>query len=115
MPAEHTWPAGQAMPHPPQLAASDWMSTQTPLQLVAPAWPVQAPAVQVCPGWHMVPQLPQLLTCVRSAHPFGQTDKPAGQVHTPPTQPAPATQTLPQLPQLFGSLAMSTQIPPHMV
>lgn len=49
--------AAQAVPHAPQLAGSDWVSRQLPLQLVRPAEHTQAPLLQICPTAQGVAQV----------------------------------------------------------
>jgi hypothetical protein len=46
VPAAHTWPPGQAMPHPPQLLASLSVFVQTPEHSTNPGWHTHAPL------WH---------------------------------------------------------------
>lgn len=55
--ATQNWPALQALPQAPQLAASELTLTQAPLQLVRPVAHWQVPFTQVWPVWHMLPQL----------------------------------------------------------
>jgi hypothetical protein len=58
--AEQTWLLVQAVPHPPQLAGFEEVSTQTPLHSVVPAGHAQLPLLQVWPPVQTLPQLPQL-------------------------------------------------------
>jgi hypothetical protein len=78
-PAEHTWPAAQAMPQLPQFRGSERVSAQPVLHAESPDKHWQAPAAQVCPetqgDWH----LPQLLGLVlRSTQEPPQGDCAAG-------------------------------------
>ena len=104
--------------HAPQLAASVFKSTHTPLQSVNPAAQVgtQAPDEQVCPAGHTVPQEPQflgsLVTFVQTAAaPVPQICFGATQVQVDEEQTSPAMQTAPQPPQLDALTAVSTQVP----
>ena len=70
-PIEQRLPAGHALPHIPQLAASVASDTQRPAHTVCPTGHerVHAPAAQTCPGPQTVPQAPQLLVSLwRSRH-----------------------------------------------
>ncbi len=70
-PAEHTSPlaALQTTPHPPQLFGSLWSGMQLPLQYTCPVGHVHAPAVQLAPLPHTVPQEPQFaLSLLVSTH-----------------------------------------------
>ena len=60
----HETPTGQATPHAPQFAASLFVVTQRPLQLVSPETQEHEPLLHVRPGPHALPQLPQLFTSV---------------------------------------------------
>jgi hypothetical protein len=59
-PVRHAWPAGQARPHIPQLAALLEVSTQVPPQSLVPVGHPQAPPMQTLPPLQVVPQVPQL-------------------------------------------------------
>ena len=70
-PPEHTWPAGHAVPHAPQLALSVWRFVHTPEQTVRPALhdATHSPAVHALPGGHARSQRPQCASSVsRSRH-----------------------------------------------
>ena len=69
VPAEHTWPDGQARPQEPQLERSLVRSRQTPEQLVVPdpQETVHVPAEHTWPDGHMRPQAPQLRRSVASS------------------------------------------------
>ena len=56
------WPAGQALPHLPQLLRSIAVLTQVPPQFVSPAWQLSThvPFEQTWPAGHSVPHAPQL-------------------------------------------------------
>jgi hypothetical protein len=117
----HTLPAGQAAPHPPQLALSVNSLAQltwppSPPQTLKPARHEvpQTPAAQACPEGHLVPQVPQLAWSVSGlTHRLSQARLPSGQttVQTPAVQACPALQTLPQAPQLFESVWIAAQTP----
>ena len=77
--------------------------------------------------WHSAPSgrsahssgrhLPPMQSVPLSQQTPLQRGWPAGQgggAHVPPSQ-VPLSQTVPQIPQLFGSLAVSTQVPPQSV
>ncbi len=66
-PAEHTRPAGQVVPHAPQLRGSMRRSTQVPPQRDCPVGQIarQVPAVHDCPVGHALPQRPQLRGSLR--------------------------------------------------
>ncbi len=65
-PAEHTWPAGHCVPHPPQWARSLVTSTQRPSQGVVPVTHStrHAPLRHTWPMGHALPQPPQLARSV---------------------------------------------------
>jgi hypothetical protein len=75
--------------------------------------PVQAPAVQVCPLVHLVPQVPQLFASVLvSTQAPPQAVCPAvPQTQAPAVQVWPVPQVLPQVPQFFASVLASVQAP----
>jgi hypothetical protein len=62
MPLTHDLPDGQTLPQAPQLFRSIARLTQTPLQLVSPAWQLRAqvPLEQIWPAGQARPQAPQL-------------------------------------------------------
>jgi hypothetical protein len=70
-PPTHPFPAGQALPQPPQLALSDCMSTQVPLQALRPVRHDEAhpPAEHTCPEGQVTPQAPQLPGVLVTTHP----------------------------------------------
>jgi hypothetical protein len=88
-------------------------------------WPTQAPAVQLCPLMHTMPQPPQLLVSVlvlTSQPSMGfllQSAKPELQermAQAPDTQPGVSLlglHTSLQVPQLLGSVEVFVQIPLH--
>ena len=130
-------PAGQAAPHPPQLARSLLVSMQVvPQQVLPAAQPVvvqstvvQTPATQDAPFAQALPQTPQLagslvtLTSHPSAIWPSQSAKPVlhevirQPLATQPEVPLAtiAGQTLPQPPQLLGSSAVTAQVTPQHV
>ncbi len=61
VPAEQTWPIGQAVPHAPQLLGSTFGLVQVPLQSRSPAWQesAQVPFEQTSPAGQALPHLPQ--------------------------------------------------------
>jgi hypothetical protein len=59
-PLAQLWPAPQCCPQPPQLLASVWVLTQTPLQNCSPEGQAQLPPLQLWPEGQACPQLPQL-------------------------------------------------------
>ncbi|MEZ4408037.1 MAG: hypothetical protein R3A52_16415 [Polyangiales bacterium] len=61
VPAEHTCPAAQALPHAPQLARSFCRSRHDPEQSVKPVWhdSTHTPAEQTCPAAQALPHAPQ--------------------------------------------------------
>jgi len=81
-PPKHTCPAAQRAPHMPQLAGSDWTSTQAPPHETPPAPQPQTPAVHA-PLAHVRPQRPQWSgsVCVSTHAPL-HAAVPAGQVAT---------------------------------
>jgi len=79
---------------------------------------MHTPALQVSPGTHTLPQIPQLVGSVISVvqvplqrfSPPGQVPPPpAGGAHAPNAQVSPPRQPFPQKPQLAGSVWMSVQ------
>lgn len=60
VPLKQTWPAAQDAPQEPQCCTSLLVSTQVPLQFVAPAAQAQLPSVQLAPPEQVVPHAPQL-------------------------------------------------------
>jgi hypothetical protein len=116
--AEQVWGDGQAAAHDPQLAASVFRSTHTPLQRVNPAAHVgtHVPEEQVSPAGHTMPQVPQFLGSVDVLVQIGEGVP--GQLvlgdrhwHTDAEQTWPEMQTIPQPPQLEALVEVSTQVP----
>jgi hypothetical protein len=108
---------GQAIPQPPQLAASLFVSMHAPLQLVRPVAQPAAhmPALQTCVPQDL-PQLPQLATSeVRSTHVVPQRSSPTSHTHLPPLQIWDEPQAVAQSLQCAESLFRSTQLVPHFV
>jgi hypothetical protein len=88
------------LPQLPQLALSDDVSTQTPLQLVSPSGHVQTPFSQDLPPVQVTPQPPQLLLSVlTSMHALPQhvcpSSKVSQQVAPHASMPAKALQHCP--------------------
>jgi hypothetical protein len=107
----------QAMPQPPQLAESLFVSTHEPPQSVSPvAQPAaHVPALQTCVPQDL-PQLPQLPTSdPRSTHVVPQRSSPTSHTHLPPLQICDAPQAVAQSLQCAESLFRSTQLAPHIV
>jgi hypothetical protein len=117
---EHTLPCGHALPHAPQLASSELVSTHAPLHAVfgAPQYSLHAPWSQTWPGLHGLPHSPQ-----SSKSLFRSTQAPLHCVcptgHAIAHWPAPHTRggahVAPHTPQFFGSFVVSTQAAPHLV
>ena len=94
--------------------ASALVSTQAPLQAVAPPSQAHTLALQCWPTVQTTRQAPQLRSSSRtSTQAAPQAVRPLPQlvVQLPPLQTWLAPQTLPQRPQLRGSLAGITQTP----
>jgi hypothetical protein len=132
-PLVHVEPAGQVVPHAPQLALSESSSTQVPPQDESPALHAQAPHWQV-PA-HDCDPLPWQACVAPGAHApcpaqAAQADHvPALQVrvwvpqlphacevgplqpHCPAVQVDPDGHTVPHAPQLFASVCSSTHAP----
>jgi hypothetical protein len=118
VPPTQASPAGQSLPHPPQLPSLVARSTQLPLQMLWPLGQVvpQWPAEHAWPLVQATPQPPQLAPSVLvSTQASPQRVRPVGQLapHLPLTQNWPLGQALPQLPQLLLSPCSSTQAVPH--
>jgi hypothetical protein len=99
----HTWPATQALPHPPQLATSLMVLEQAMPHAIKGGGHEQPPFTQVCVPPHTLPHDPQLLASVLGfthAPPHGAV--PTG--HCPVAAPAapllPATLDMPPVPTL---------------
>ena len=137
-PLLHVSPAGQAFPHRPQLAGSNWVLTQAPLQHSRPGGqqvPLQAgrPSAQQTSAWAG-------RSTVRQSHPptgrhtrSGQHSWPATQhvLQRPPRQPhsfpfgqqlplmhnsnVTGSQMLPQRPQLSRLVCGFTQTPSQQI
>jgi hypothetical protein len=58
-PMSQTWPGGQSIPHPPQFAGSDWVSTQAPEQVSSLPGHTHAPSLHTRPTAHRWLQAPQ--------------------------------------------------------
>jgi hypothetical protein len=117
-PAVHIWPAGQALPQPPQLPGSICVSEQATPQRVVLAPQEHWLAMQLAPFGQGVLHAPQLFgSLVRSTQEFPQVVRPGPpsappsdeqlKVQTPCPQTSPGGHTTPQPPQLFGSLCVS--------
>jgi hypothetical protein len=79
MPSEHTWPAGQTVPQPPQCAGSLRVSTHRPPHSACPAGQAQRPATHEVPPVQVVPHAPQWpLELRRSTQLPPQSVSPAG-------------------------------------
>ena len=66
VPAEHTSPAGHAVPQAPQLPLSVWVLVQTPPQRVSPVWQLgeHVPPEQTWPAGQALPHAPQFWSSV---------------------------------------------------
>jgi hypothetical protein len=114
-PPMQTVPPVQAMPHPPQLFGSVFVSTQAPVQSVVPAGHMVVQVIaQTCIEVHIVPQPPQFCGSVFVSTQTPPQSVPTAQPHMPPLQTCPPTHLVPHPPQLFGSLLVFTHAPPHM-
>jgi hypothetical protein len=71
LPIAQTCPCAQVLPHPPQLAALDWRSTQTPEHVTVPGGQAHDPPAQNDPPVQATPQAPQSteLDCVLTQTP----------------------------------------------
>jgi len=121
LPDEQVIPAVHTVPHAPQLASSEAVSTQRPLQSVA-AMPehidAQVPAEHTSPGVQTTPHAPQLSgsSCVRAQYadapiPHVAYADPQVAAHALPEQTCPAGHALAQAPQFLLSDCLSTQVP----
>lgn len=125
VPAAHSPPAAQALPHMPQLRASVCRFEQAPLQDVSPVTHAveQVPAEQDSPRPHALPHAPQLAGLVsRSTQASPHAVVPAAHSHDPAVQLAPVPHVLSHEPQSKGSLVRSTHAllqfvsePPHVI
>ncbi len=116
----HGPPAGQTVPHAPQLRLLLRRSTQLLPQRVWPPAVLQPathePAEQDSPGPQLLPHPPQLRgsICVFE-HVVPQSESLPEHEHWLPMQLAPAGHGWLQAPQLLGSLVRSMQELPHVV
>lgn len=113
--AEQAWPAGQAAPHPPQLALSFGLM-HWPEQSRSPETQVaaQARAEQTFPEAHATAQAPQFaLLLVRSTQvpPHWTWSNRQVLAQVPLLQTRPELQGAPQAPQFSASLSRLTQTP----
>ena len=119
-----TMPPVQALPHAPQFASFDVVSTQALLQSVRvpPHVAAHPPALHTCVDVHtsdgfVAPHAPQLvgLLDVSTQTPPQSVNGGTcvGQAQTPLAQTNPLGQTWPQDPQLFGSSVKRTHWPPQ--
>jgi hypothetical protein len=114
--------AGQAMPHPLQLAGFLVVSTQAPVQLIDPAghelkqWPPLHTSF-VPQGWLQPPQCAGFMSVLTHALPHWTNPVLQVPPHTLAAQVAMplagALQTLPQVLQLAVSMRVSMQAEPH--
>jgi hypothetical protein len=83
-PALHTVPPVQAIPQPPQLFGSVFVSTQAPVQSVVAAGQVVVQVIeQTCIAVHIVPQPPQFCGSVFVSTQTPPHKVPVGQAHVP--------------------------------
>jgi hypothetical protein len=81
-----------------------------------PEPPVQLPLLQLWPGPHLLPQLPQLLVLVMSTQlPLQYIWLEEPQLQVPLMQDSPVEQALPQLPQSFGFVLELQVLSEHLV
>jgi hypothetical protein len=115
-------PAGQILPHAPQLLESLCVSVQMGPHCVSGVGHIiggkQAPLAQVQLGGQWRPHWPQLagsfsVSVQTLPHVASGGGHMTGGVQNPMVHAKPAGQTLPHLPQLAGSACMSTQSLPH--
>jgi hypothetical protein len=98
----------------PQFFGSLVVSTQAPLQDVAPASQVHLLAKQAWRAPHAVPHCPQLLgSLVGSTQPFAQASSAPGQAQALFSHVSGDAQTVPHFPQLLESVLTSMQFCPH--
>ena len=116
LPAVHTWPLLQTVPHAPQLLESVCRLEQAPLQTV---WLLeqlmQEPPEQVAPAEQLCPQKPQLLLSVfRFVHVLLQFVWPLEQLtevlQLPSAQVWPLAHAWPQEPQFLLSVFRLVQV-----
>jgi hypothetical protein len=83
-PALHTVPPVQAIPHPPQLFESVFVSTQAPVQFVVPAGHAVVHIIeQTCIEVHIVPHPPQFCGSVFVSTQTPPQRVPVAQAHMP--------------------------------
>jgi hypothetical protein len=101
------------VPQVPQLLASVWRLTHTPLHRFVPVGQWQVPPTHVALVGHGAPQLPQLLAsvCVLTQAPLQTSGVALGHTQLLLVHVAPVGQAFPQRPQLLGSLVKSTHEP----
>jgi hypothetical protein len=86
-PAMHTAPPVHAMPQPPQLLGSVFVSTQAPVQLVVPAGHIVVQVIEhTCIAVHIVPHAPQFCGSVFVSTQTPPHSVPVAQAHVPPLQ-----------------------------
>jgi hypothetical protein len=116
LPAAQTWSASQTIPHPPQLAGSCAVSTQSPAHTSVPDGQVdpQLPPAQRLRPPHELLQPLQFseLVCV-STQSAPQSVRPGRQTQALAEHHSSAAQVAPHALQLPGSTAGSTQAPSH--
>jgi hypothetical protein len=84
MPALHTVPPVQAIPHPPQLFGSVFVSMHAPVQFVVPAGQVVVQVIeQTCIEVHIVPHPPQFCGSVVVSTQTPPQSVPVAQAHMP--------------------------------
>ena len=116
LPAEQDCPARQALAQEPQFLPSAIKLTHLPEQRVSPLGHLQAPAWQVWPPEHLVPQVPQFpLSFWVSAQTAPHLVVPEGQEHLEALQASPPVQALLQAEQLLALESSFTQIPKQQV
>ncbi len=121
IPATHTSPPPQRVPHMPQFIPSVVTSTHMSPQIRRGAMQLfarQIPARHNSVAAHALPQRPQLVWLVcKSTHAAPHTMRGAthGAMHVPPTHVIGLAHALPQRPQLVALVWVSTHAPPHVI
>jgi hypothetical protein len=115
IPLKQLLPVPHELPHVPQLAGSNAVTTQVPLQSVWKGWHIgrHIPKLQTWLDVQALPQLPQLAgSCCRRTHVFPHFVNPAWHVQLELMQ-VPLVHAALQLPQLLESDAGLMQMPPQ--
>ncbi len=116
MAAWQNCPLAQALPHLPQLLASESRFEHTPLHAWSGALQVQPACTQLCSAVQAVAQVPQCWRSrSKSTHAPLQLVRPDEQLpwQAPFWHTKPSAQVLPHAPQLSGSLVTAMHAPPQ--